>query len=252
MRRIVLIALLVVTGIIVMSAPVSGQGGGQAAQWEKIEPGGETVCAHGTPYAFWTHEGAGDDLMIYFQGGGGCWNADTCRETGEDFNGFYNAYISNADAPYWNGGVLNLNRPENPFYDYDIVYIPVCTGDVHWGDNVHTYTDAEEGDVTINFKGFVNAAEALEWAYEHKPEPESVFVTGCSAGSVGSIVHAPYIIERYANTPIYQMGDSLSLLFTEPVDLQADWHALDNLPEWIPNWRRWSRWNGRWRSITKP
>lgn len=231
-KRIVLLVLLVAVGSLGMSSIVLAQP--QVTLWDKIEPGGATVCAHGTPYAFWAHEGAGDKLLIYFQGGGGCWNADTCRETGEDFNGFYNAYITDSDAPYHNGGVLDLNRPENPFRDYSIVYIPVCTGDVHWGANTHTFTDAEEGDVTIHFNGFVNASAALEWAYQRFPEPESVFVSGCSAGSVGSIVHAPYIIEHYKDTPVYQLGDSLSLLFTGPVDLQSDWHAHDNDAKWIP------------------
>ncbi len=235
MKRTVLLVLLGIA-LLVVSSSAAGQG--QAAFWQKIEPGGETLCAHGTPYAFWAREGESNHLLIYFQGGGGCWNADTCRETGEDFNGFYNAYITDSDAPYFNGGVLDLNRPENPFYDYDMVYIPVCTGDVHWGANTHTYTDAEEGDVTVHFNGFVNAAAALEWAYQHYSEPDSVFVTGCSAGSVGSIVHAPYIIEHYAGInpqmPIDQFGDSLSLLFAAPVDLQTDWHAFDNLPQWIP------------------
>jgi hypothetical protein len=126
--------------------------------------------------------------------------------------------------------MLDMNNAENPFKDYTTLYVPVCTGDIHWGDNVHTYDE----EVTINFKGFVNASTALEWAYENVPDPDSVFVTGCSAGSTGSIMHTPYIIEQYPDTPVYQFGDSLSLLFTEPVDLQSDWHAHDNFSAWIP------------------
>src|SRR5688572_5624660 len=64
--------------------------------WSRIEPGGETTCAHDTPYAYWVRPGTRDDLLVYFQGGGGCWNADTCRDTGEEFNGFYDSRISEA------------------------------------------------------------------------------------------------------------------------------------------------------------
>lgn len=201
--------------------------------WNKIEPGGETTCAHGTPYAYWVRPGSRNDLLVYFEGGGGCWNADTCRDTGVEFNGFYDSRISGNDNPALRDGLLDFENPQNPFRDYSALYVPVCTGDVHWGDNVHTYPDAA-GDVTIHFKGYVNAAAALDWAYTQVSKPDSVFVTGCSAGSAASIYHAPYIIEQYPDTPVVQFGDSLSLLFTRPVDLQSDWHAHDHFPQWIP------------------
>src|SRR5215207_1737695 len=184
MKRILLLALLLTLLALSMSSQALAQQGSRASAWQRIELGGAALCAHGTPYAFWIHEGTTDDLLVYFQGGGGCWNADTCRETAAEFNGFYDSRITANDAPSNLSGIFDLDRPENPFHDYNIVYIPVCTGDVHWGDNVHTYTDPEEGDVTINFKGYVNASAALNWAYEHFPQPESVFVSGCSAGSV--------------------------------------------------------------------
>jgi hypothetical protein len=204
------------------------------AGWSKIEPGGETMCAHGTPYAYWVHPGTRNDLLVYLQGGGGCWNADTCRDDGREFNGFYDSRVSENDRPARDGGLLNLTHPENPFSDYTIVYAPVCTGDVHWGQNTYTYEDADEGDVTIHFNGFINTQAAIQWAYANVPEPDSVFVTGCSAGSAGSIVHAPYIIEHYPDTRVAQFGDSLSLILAGPADLQIDWHAHDSFPQWIP------------------
>lgn len=200
-----------------------------AGGWSRIEPGGETVCAHGTPYAYWVRPGTRNDLLVYMEGGGGCWNADTCRATGEEFNGYYDSAVTENDNPIYRDGVLDLDNAENPFADYTMVYIPVCTGDVHWGNSVTIF-----GDVTVNFKGFVNAAAALDWAYENVPQPDSVFVTGCSAGSAGSIVHTPYIIEHYPDTPVYQFGDSLTLLNEGPVDFQAIWKAHDNFPQWIP------------------
>jgi len=200
------------------------------AGWNKIEPGGETMCAHGTPYSYWVRPGTRDDLLVYMEGGGGCWNAATCRDDGREFNGFYDSRITATDNPALRDGILDMENPENPFADYTTVYAPVCTGDVHWGDNVHSYDD----EVTINFKGFVNTSAALDWAYKNVPNPDSVFVTGCSAGSAGSILHTPYIIEKYPETPVYQFGDSLSLIFTGAVDLQVDWHAHDNFAQWIP------------------
>jgi hypothetical protein len=202
--------------------------------WSKIEPGGETTCAHGDPYAFWYKPGTRNDALVYLQGGGGCWNADTCRATGEEFNGFYDSIVTGRDNPIHESGMLDFSSPENPFADYSVIYAPVCTGDVHWGQNTVTFEDAEEGDVTMHYNGFINTSAALDLLYEVLPEPDSVFITGCSAGSAGSIVHAPYVIEQYPDTRVVQLGDSLSLLFTGAVDLQEDWHAHDSFAPWIP------------------
>ena len=66
------------------------------------------------------------------------------------------------------------------------------------------------------------------------PTQKSVFVTGCSAGSVGSITHAPYIIEQYPGVPVTQLGDSLAFVYHRPVNVQADYNAHDSFADWIP------------------
>ena len=189
------------------------------------------MCAHGDPYSYWVYPGETDNLLLFFQGGGGCWNASTCRDNGAAFNGFMSQRISQGAIIRRGAAVLlDMDHPENPFGDYTVVYIPVCTGDVHWGDQV---TDFGEG-VVINFKGFVNAQSAIQWAYTNVPEPDSIFMTGCSAGSPGSLMHAPYVIDHYPDVPLVQIGDSLSLLNQGPVDFQRIWGAHDNFPDWIP------------------
>jgi hypothetical protein len=60
-----------------------------------------------------------------------------------------------------------------------------------------------------------------------------VVVAGCSAGSVGSILHAPRIIERYPDARVVQLGDSLGYLSSVPGDLRP-WRAAALLPDWIP------------------
>jgi len=201
--------------------------------WTQIYPGGDTACAFGSPFAYWVRPGASSKLLVYLAGGGGCWNADTCRDTGQEFNGYFDTAVTPSDTPAALHGILDLSHPENPFADYTMVYIPSCNGDVFWGDTVHTF-ESDTGAVTVNFKGFVNAAAALEWAYANVPRPASVFVTGCSAGSGGSILHAPYVIEHYPGVPVYQLGDSLALISDGPVQLGAEWGVGDTFPNWIP------------------
>lgn len=188
------------------------------AGWHEILPGGETRCAHDTEYRFWVHPGD-DNVMLFFQGGGGCWNQDTCR-TGSNF---YKQYANRNEPLSYRYGVFDFDNPNNPFADYTIVFAPSCTGDVYMGSDVVDYGD----DVVVHHKGFDNLMSAVNFTTDYAPEPESVFVTGCSAGSVGSAMAIPFIIEAYPDTLVTQLGDSLGTIFDTTTDLTNLWGVPD-------------------------
>lgn len=199
--------------------------------WTKIEPAGDTRCAHNTPYAFWVRPGPMNKVFVYFQGGGGCYSAETCGLTGS-----YKDEVTDSDNPgYTIGGVFNLNHPDNPFQDYTMVFVPYCTGDVHAGNRVETYVTNSGKTFDIYHRGYVNASTALNWIYTNFEQPDSIFVTGCSAGSIGSILHTPHIIEHYPQTPVIQLGDSGGGLTSYiSWDIDADYDAGKYFPDWIP------------------
>jgi hypothetical protein len=135
-------------------------------------------------------------------------------------------------------GILDLGNPSNPFRDFSIVYIPYCTGDVHWGNNVQRYSDGNGHMLTIHHVGFDNDRRVLAWTYRRYAAAKQVFVTGCSAGSVGSAVFAPYVIRRYPHAVVNQFGDSLAFVLPRPVNMVEGYRADRNLPRWIPAMRR--------------
>ena len=198
--------------------------------WTQIEPGDDTACARGTPYSFWVHPGKVNRLLLFFEGGGGCWDAESCAPG----SSFFNDTTGDFDNPARNDGVFNLTNPDNPFKDYYMVYVPYCTGDVHMGNNVKTYHSEDGTELNIHYKGFANSSTAVQWAYGHFESPEQVFVAGCSAGSIGSIMFAPYVIQHYPNSQVVQLGDSEAFVFDHPVDLQSTYAAHDNFASWIP------------------
>jgi hypothetical protein len=198
--------------------------------WTKIEPGGDTRCAHDTPYAFWVRPGTTNKVFVYFQGGGGCYNAETCGLTGS----YKEAVTDNDNPDYTIGGVFNLDHPENPFRDDTMVFVPYCTGDVHAGNRVETYTTNAGRTFDIYHRGYVNARTALNWLYANVEQPDSIFVAGCSAGSIGSMLHTPHIIQHYPHTPVIQLGDSGGGLTSYiPWDIDADYDAGQYFPDWI-------------------
>jgi hypothetical protein len=193
-----------------------------AEGWTKIEPGGETRCAHDTAYAFWVRPGTVNKLLVYFQGGGGCWSAETCRAGSE----FYDDAVTERDNPqYMREGMFDLDNPENPFRDYYMVFAPSCTADIFMGTVERTYQPDQGEAFTIHHKGSLNGQAAVQWAFEQFSGPESVFVAGCSAGSIGSAMFAPYLIAQYPQSQVTQLGDSLGFLFSQPRDVERYYGA---------------------------
>ena len=197
--------------------------------WTKIEPGADTRCAHDTPFSFWVRPGTVNKLLVYFQGGGGCWDGETCQVG----SNFYDSSVGANDSPERRGGILDFDNPENPFADYHAVYVPSCTGDVYLGSNIQTYETDDGEDIEIYHYGFVNLNAALDWAFANVLSPESVFVTGCSAGSVGSIRAAPHLIHHYSDAEVIQLGDSLGFVFDEPTATDSIYGSHRSLPDWI-------------------
>ena len=159
-------------------------------------------------------------------------NAATCAAN----SSFYDPDVGDGEDPSRRGGVFDLANPANPFSDYNAVFIPSCTGDVHWGNSRQEFAKEDGGTLTVHYHGFVNAASALDWAYNNVTNPDSVFVTGCSAGSVGSRVHVPYVIEQYPEAAVTQLGDSLAFVFGRPINIGSDtgYEAYNTFPDWIP------------------
>ncbi len=213
--------------------------------WNVVEPGGETTCSDGSDYRFFARKGDPAKLMVYLQGGGGCWNAATCDREGQPT---YTTQAppqlkSPAGADPEEGavhGVLAFGHPENPFADYSVLFVPYCTGDVHIGNRSASYTVAADGDapereVTVEHKGFVNGMAALEWAYEAFRSPETIFVTGSSAGAIPSPAYARILKDHYGAARVVQLGDGAggyrNIANARPHEAWDALAALSDFPE---------------------
>lgn len=199
--------------------------------WQRVEPGGKTRCARGDPYAYWIRKGDPKRLVVFFEGGGGCFDPVTCAEGSTWFDDNVDA----GDDPAFSGGMLDLADPANPFSDWSFVYIPSCTGDVHTGDARVDY-----GNVVVEQRGWQNARAALTRGFREFGDPDTVLVTGCSAGAVGSAWHVEEVIRRYPDADVTQVGDSLAYLFHRPIRLTG-WGTNKHFPSFfrVGN-RRWT------------
>jgi hypothetical protein len=176
--------------------------------WERLPGGARTICSDGSAYSFFVRPADPARLLIYFQGGGACWFHRNCSPERDPS---YKISVAD-DDPARYGGIFDFDNPANPFADYSVVFAPYCSADVFLGDTVREYLPGpdEETDappVTIHHNGFNNAAAVLSWAYANYPEPERVFVTGSSAGSIPSPYYAMQVADHYPDAHIAQLGD---------------------------------------------
>lgn len=220
MRRTGYYAML---GLAVTCAAASA--GDVAAQerlpWVVEEPGGETACAFDTPYRFF-HAGLSDvsDLLIYFQGGGACWEWVSC-------SGMFDTEATRSELSEYRG-VFDPSNEANPFRDYAVVFIPYCTGDVHIGDAEVRYGD-DAAARPVSHRGFKNATAALDFAERHAGSPRRVVVSGASAGSYGALFYAPDISRRFPSSDVVVLGDSGVPLLNNYEDVLLGWGSEEVL-----------------------
>ena len=176
------------------------------AGWNEFSASGKTTCSDGSPYKFFVRPGASEKLMVYMQGGGGCWTRDSCDP---EMNPSYTQNISDEfkPSPF---GIFNFDNAENPFVDYTIVMAPYCTGDVHLGQSDTVYAPVKEGQqpLKIHHQGRTNMQAVLDWTYANVTAPEKIFVTGSSAGAIPSPFYAALVADNYPQANVAQLGDA--------------------------------------------
>jgi hypothetical protein len=205
-----------------------------AQEWETVVPGGDTVCSDGSPYRFFVHRGDPNKLLVEFEGGGACWSGATCEAD------VYNKSVTtDPETARKNGdlqGIYDRSNPANPFKDFTHVYIPYCTGDLHWGNAATTYTSFDGKPFTIQHKGAANATSALNWAGANVPAPAQVVVAGCSAGGYGAAMWSAKIGQAYPGARMLELADSAAGVVPEGFfgTALAGWNVKDAWPNFIP------------------
>lgn len=234
------------------TSPLGGGGSGSAAGgggagggptlpvglnegWNEIDPGGDTICSRGDPYAFFVRPGTSNKVIVDFIGGGACWDATTCGLADAIFEPTVDSVRAAVEANQPEG-FYDHDNPDNPFGDYWHVVVPYCTGDIHWGNAVTTYNAGQANEVTINHKGAVNARAVLDYVYANFSAPEQILVTGCSAGSYGSALWAAHVMQHYPESKVLQFGDSGAGIITDTFFTMSfpSWKAEQAFPAFIP------------------
>ncbi|MGC4061160.1 MAG: pectin acetylesterase-family hydrolase [Aquabacterium sp.] len=185
---------------------VAAQAQAAYLKWEMIElpASSGASCGNGTPYRFFVNRTPfTSKTVVMYEGGGACWEKSTCENKGGvqlaavNPDGIPTNYMSDWNRQAHLGLVTPFTSRIDPLtsvqtQSWNIVYLTYCTGDVHAGNKVTTYSDST-GSVAWYHRGAVNAKAVSDWMAANMPKPEVLLLTGFSAGGVGSTVNFPYM-----------------------------------------------------------
>jgi hypothetical protein len=185
--------------------------------WQKIELP-DTFCGNGSPYKFFVnYSDASNNLIISFEPGGACWDYASCAGDGglrgaANPEGIPDNHMSSLK---WELLPLHRRDETNPLADWNMIFVPYCTGDLHTGNAVVSYEnpDPEGEPLVFRHDGRRNVQRVVEWANLMFPTIPQLLVTGCSAGGTASAVNYHFIREGLNGVQCSYMLDDSGPLF---------------------------------------
>jgi hypothetical protein len=199
--------------------------------------GGEgPICIDGSDYTVFTRPGTHrKKTAVFLNGGGACWQdfyfctPQADQDPPADIGVF---------APSYDTGSEII---ENPLEKYSMVYASYCDGSVFAGDNSVVDPSSPFGPVR-HHRGLRNLTAAMDLARDEFGRPKKLFLSGASAGGVGTATWAPLIARFvFGNKPriknFNDAGPVAALLIPIPPIVAAiearaaDWQFEQFYPE---------------------
>lgn len=196
-------------------------------------------------YSFWHKRGASKNVVVYFEGGGACWDSFSCTfpiSSGlpAEVPQLYVPQVPPGGSPATYDGLFNASHPANPVRDWSFVYIPYCTGDVHLGSADRTYANVGHpvfplpSTFPIHHGGFDNFMVVLEWMRRNVDRPEQILVAGSSAGGYGASTNFPWVQKAFPKAKMAVLADASQGVLSPAFDT-----ALPGRNSWNPKLAPW-------------
>lgn len=189
--------------------------------WYQIDG---AVCRDGSPAGFYVRNGTADKLVIYLEGGGACINGNYCTFNPANVNqilsgdgqtvfGTAGGAMSGRQQPgvYTNDsglqGIFDATKAENPVKDWNQIYVPYCTGDLHFGSR----KDATVPGLTATqqFAGYTNMRVFMSRIVPtFKTKVSRVLLTGASSGGYGAALNFSMVQDSFGDVQVDLLDDS--------------------------------------------
>ncbi len=163
-------------------------------------------------------------LMIYLEGGGACMSPHFCDHNPANIHEFFQGgptqgesfsevLLSNMNdfvlqQPY-STGIFDDTNDANPFQGWNRVYVPYCTGDVHFGTAENAMMADDLGNPQqVQFVGYRNMQRFIARVVPTFPGVDQVVLTGASAGGLGAVLNYGLVQDTFGSVPVTVVDDS--------------------------------------------
>lgn len=167
-------------------------------------------CYNGEPFAFFVHPGRTDKLLYYYPNGGACWEFPFVLP------GAATACLPNMllglTVTGYGMGMTDFGHPNNTaFHDYTFVSPPYCGGGAHVANNTITGPGGPFFQYDYNNNNFL-----MSWALQNVDQTlESLVIAGSSAGSIGAMAWADFMLDTFQYRKATVIVDSYMGVFPD-------------------------------------
>jgi len=165
-----------------------------------------SLCIDGSPAAYYLNKGYGSGLkswLIYFEGGGWCYNINQCADraiNGAGSSKNYSKYFDFSTQENY----FSLNSNNNVFYNWNTIYLKYCDGGSFTGNSESIF----EGK-TLHFKGSQILRAFLEVLSNiGGNEAVEMVISGGSAGGLSALLHVDKFKSAFPHSLVVGLPDS--------------------------------------------
>jgi hypothetical protein len=220
--------------------------------WYEIDG---AICRDGSPTGFFVHAGTANKLLVYLEGGGACSNGPFCGFNPANVNSVLAGdgqsvigtalgaidgrqqpgVYTEADHTGDPAGIFDFANTQNPFKDWSQVYVPYCTGDVHFGSKHDGMVPGL--DTPQQFVGYLNMKLFMSRIVPtFKTKVSRVILTGASAGGFGAALNYSMVQDAFGEVQVDAIDDSGPPFDDQfmPVCMQKRWRDSWGLDDSLP------------------
>lgn len=213
---IVAIVLAVVIGILIKikntfliefpeleGSPIEGE-------WYQVTPD-DAIASDGSEWHGIFRKGSENKVVVYFFGGG----VSITGETSEGGTDFFATTMVGQDFVAQGG--IGSTIDENPFKDWTFIVIPYASGDFHAGTGEYHYIENGKEKVVYH-NGYNNYTSYMNIVKEYIEEPDTLLITGFSAGGFATSLLADDVIEHFPE------AENITVCVDSSLILYDGWH----------------------------
>ncbi len=151
---------------------------------------------------------ASKNLVVFLEGGGACFNGLTCAGNPASFGAAdlpVRFPATDGGIPLVGNGILDRTNLANPVKDWNFVYVPYCTGDLHAGNNP---AGTIPGLSPQMFVGYSDVDLYLQRLVPTFGTATQVLLTGISGGGFGAAANYIHVQRAFGSVPVSLLDDS--------------------------------------------